>query len=160
FYAMERRRGVILRRQVDPDMRIDARLARRMSEGLIDGLIDLHAVDYRAVGLGDFGHPEGFVERQVAGWSKRYVADRTDDVPEMEALGAWLRERIPKSPPPTIIHNDYKYDNVVLDGDDLGKVTAILDWEMATIGDPLMDLGTLLCYWIDASDLPEMHRLA
>jgi aminoglycoside phosphotransferase (APT) family kinase protein len=131
-----------------------------MSEGLVDGLIDLHALDYQEVGLGDFGKPDGYVERQVTGWSRRYADCKTDEVPELEALMVWLRERIPRSPAPTVIHNDYKYDNVILDPDDLGTVTTILDWEMATIGDPLMDLGTLLCYWIDAGDLPEMRGQA
>jgi aminoglycoside phosphotransferase (APT) family kinase protein len=160
FYLMERVRGVILRRQLPPGLVLDAPLARRLSEALIDALADLHAVDYRAVGLGDFGHPEGYVERQVSGWSKRYRDAQTDDVPEMDALGAWLAAHLPASPAPAIIHNDYKYDNLVFAEGDLGRVVGVLDWEMATVGDPLMDLGTTLCYWIEAGDPPEMQALA
>ena len=157
FYLMERIDGVILRRKLPPGLSLDA---RRLSEALIDGLIELHALDHQAIGLGDFGNPVGFVERQVTGWTKRYADARTDDVAEMERVGAWLAGHLPVSPPPTIIHNDYKYDNVVLDPRDLTRIIGILDWEMATVGDPLMDLGTTLCYWIEPGDPPEMQALA
>src|SRR5262249_58458525 len=105
FYLMERIQGVILRRKLPPGLELDA---RRLSEALIDGLIELHALDYEAIGLGDFGNPSGFVERQVTGWTKRYGDARTDDVPEMERVGAWLAAHIPPSPRATIIHNDFK----------------------------------------------------
>jgi len=160
FYLMERVPGVILRRQLPPDLVIDAAMARRLSEALIDGLSELHALDYQAVGLGDFGNPAGYVERQVAGWSKRYRDSQTDDVPELERVGAWLAAHVPPSPPATIVHNDYKYDNLVLDAHDLTRIVGILDWEMATIGDPLMDLGTTLCYWVEPGDPPDMRALA
>jgi aminoglycoside phosphotransferase (APT) family kinase protein len=160
FYLMERIDGVVLRRTLPAGVSLDPATARRLSLALIDGLADLHAVDYRAVGLGDFGHPDGYVARQVAGWSKRYRDAQTDDVPEMERVGAWLAAHQPVSPPATIVHNDYKYDNLVLDPGDLTRIVGILDWEMATIGDPLMDLGTTLCYWIEARDPAEMQPLA
>ncbi len=160
FYLMERLRGVILRRQLPPGLTIDPPLARRLGEALIDGLIELHALDYRAVGLEGFGKPDGYVERQVAGWAKRYRDAETDAVPEMDTLGEWLVAHQPVSPPATIIHNDFKYDNVVLDANDLAKIVGFLDWEMATVGDPLMDLGTTLCYWVQPDDPPEMLALA
>jgi aminoglycoside phosphotransferase (APT) family kinase protein len=154
FYLMERLTGVVLRRGAV----VDAAAARRTSTALVDGLVELHALDYQAIGLGDFGHPEGFVERQVTGWSKRYRDAETDSIPEMDAVSAWLAAHLPKSPPPTIIHNDFKYDNLVFD-DKLERIIGILDWEMATIGDPLMDLGTTLCYWVEAGDPPEMQAI-
>ena len=160
FYLMERVHGVILRRQLPPGLAIDPPLSRRLSETLVDCLVELHAIDYRAVGLEDFGKPEGYVERQVSGWAKRYQDAKTDELPEMDTVAAWLAAHRPASPPATIVHNDIKYDNVVLDRGDLGRVVGILDWEMATIGDPLMDLGTVLCYWVQPSDPPEMQALA
>jgi aminoglycoside phosphotransferase (APT) family kinase protein len=154
FYLMERVRGVILR-----GPRPQAALAlsedgmRRVSTALVDVLAGLHAVDVEAAGLSDLGHPEGYVRRQVEGWTRRYLAAQTDDLPAIEAVAAWLAGHMP---PPAggaaLVHNDFKYDNVVLDPDDLARVVAVLDWEMATIGDPLMDLGTALGYWLDPDD--------
>jgi aminoglycoside phosphotransferase (APT) family kinase protein len=156
FYLMERIPGVILRRgaAVDPDT------ARRLSGELVDALVELHALDWRAIGLGDLGHPEGYVERQVTGWSKRYLDAQTDDVPEMTEVAAWLAAHRPASPRATVIHNDFKYDNLVLDPADPTRVVGVLDWEMATVGDPLMDLGTVLCYWVEATDPPEVLAFA
>jgi len=106
--------------------------------------------------LSEMGQPLGYVSRQVEGWTKRYFNARTDDVPAIERLAAWLKEEMPKdSERSALIHNDYKYDNLVLATDDLTKIIAVLDWEMATIGDPLMDLGTTLGYWVDADDTAE-----
>jgi aminoglycoside phosphotransferase (APT) family kinase protein len=158
FYLMERIRGKILRRPAE--VTLDAPTARRLSEAMIDGLIELHAIDVQAVGLADFGNPTGYVGRQVAGWSKRYRDAQTDDIAEMDRLAEWLAAHQPVSPPATILHNDYKHDNVVLDAHDLTRIVGILDWEMATIGDPLMDLGTMLCYWIEAGDPAELRALA
>jgi aminoglycoside phosphotransferase (APT) family kinase protein len=122
-----------------------------------DTLAEVHGLDWRAVGLADLGHPEGYVERQVRGWAERYRKARTDDVPQVERLGAWLEEHRPKESGATLVHNDFKYDNVIL-APDLSDVVAVLDWEMATIGDPLMDLGTALGYWVDSDD-PELLRV-
>jgi aminoglycoside phosphotransferase (APT) family kinase protein len=152
FYVMERIRGIILRRDPPRGVTIDADLARRMSEALIDNLAAIHAVDWQAAGLADLGKPEGYVQRQVAGWTKRYQDSATDDIPDVTAAAEWLAAHIPVSPPATLIHNDYKYDNVVLDPADLTRIVGVLDWEMSTIGDPLMDLGTALSYWIEAGD--------
>jgi aminoglycoside phosphotransferase (APT) family kinase protein len=159
FYLMERVTGVILRRSVPAGLALGPEAMRRLSRALLEGLADLHAVDVSAAGLADLGHPEGYVLRQVRGWSERYLKARTDEVPSLERVAAWLPEQRPPDGPPALIHNDYKYDNVVLDPDDLARIVAVLDWEMATIGDPLMDLGTTLAYWADADD-PEAWRRA
>jgi aminoglycoside phosphotransferase (APT) family kinase protein len=156
FYLMERRRGVILRRELPDGLGIDPPTARRLSEVLVDGLAELHAIDYAAIGLGDLGRPEGYVERQVRGWTERYAGSRTDDLPVVDRVAAWLAGHIPASPPSALIHNDYKFDNIVLDQDDLTRIVGVLDWEMATVGDPLMDLGTSLAYWVEAGDPPAM----
>lgn len=154
FYVMQRRRGIILRKQPPPELDLGPPIARKLSESLADNLAALHAVDYAAAGLADLGKPEGFVERQVAGWSKRYEAARTDDVPEMQRAAAWLAENMPKESDVSLIHNDFKHDNLVLDPEDITRIVAVLDWEMATIGDPLIDLGTTLAYWVEEKDPP------
>jgi aminoglycoside phosphotransferase (APT) family kinase protein len=160
FYVMERVRGVVLRTKVPAGLTLDAHTMHTVSRATCDTLAEIHNLDWRAAGLGDLGKPEGYVERQVRGWAERYANARTEDVPEMGKLGAWLDEHRPReSTPPAaasggaLVHNDFKYDNVVL-APDLSRVVAVLDWEMATIGDPLMDLGTTLGYWIQADDPP------
>ncbi len=153
FYVMERVSGVILRARVPDAIALDPPTIRRASEALCDTLAEIHNLDWRAVGLGDLGKPEGYVERQVRGWADRYARARTDDVPQVERLGRWLEDHRPPESGATLVHNDFKYDNVVL-APDLARVVAVLDWEMATIGDPLMDLGTALGYWIEADDPP------
>jgi len=157
FYLMERIKGVILRRELPPGLEMDAATANRLCSSFVDSLVELHTIDYREVGLADLGKPEGYVERQVSGWSKRYLDSQTDPIPDMEAVGKWLATHLPTSPAPTILHNDYKFDNLVLDPKDTTRIIAILDWEMATIGDPLMDLGTALCYWVEAGDSEAMR---
>ncbi len=126
----------------------DARLA--VCRSFIENLADLHALDYRAAGLGDLGKPQGYCRRQVEGWRKRYFATKTDEWPDLEASIAWLNDNIPADTDATLVHNDYKFDNVMLDPGDLTSITAVLDWEMVTVGDPLMDLGTTLGYWMAA----------
>jgi len=152
FYVMERVQGVILRAKVPVGMELPPELMKRISESFIENLVAVHAVDYTAAGLGELGRPEGYVTRQVEGWAKRYQNARTDDIPEMDRLAAWLTEHKPADSGACLIHNDYKYDNLVLAPHDLTQVIAVLDWEMATIGDPLMDLGSTLGYWVDADD--------
>lgn len=160
FYLMERVRGVILRHQRPPEgVELPPATLRAVSEAAVDGLADLHAVDHEAVGLGDFGRPEGYVRRQVEGWSERWRNARTDEVPAVDRAAGWLVEHQPAESGAALIHNDYKYDNLVLDQQDLPRILAVLDWEMATVGDPLMDLGTSLGYWIDADDHPGLRLL-
>jgi aminoglycoside phosphotransferase (APT) family kinase protein len=153
FYVMERVQGVILRAKTPEGLILDPPTMKRASEATCDTLAEIHNLDWKAVGLGDLGKPEGYVERQVKGWTERYAKAKTDDVPQVVRLGAWLEEHRPKESGATLVHNDFKYDNVVL-SPDLSRVLAVLDWEMATIGDPLMDLGTALGYWIEPDDPP------
>jgi len=159
FYLMEPVRGVILRRDPPPGFVFAVETARRVSESFIANLARLHALDYAAIGLGDFGRPAGYLERQVKGWIERYYGSRTDDHDEAEKVSAWMQQNLPPSPAATLIHNDYKLDNVVLDPGDLSRIVGVLDWEMATIGDPLSDLGSTLAYWVDADDPGELQQL-
>lgn len=159
FYVMERVNGVILRPKMPQDMIPDAVTMKGIAHSLVDTFAELHAVDYEAAGLGDLGRPEGYVERQVKGWTKRYFKAKTDEIPAMESVAKWLADNMPNEGKPSLIHNDFKYDNMVLAADDWTKVIAVLDWEMATLGDPLMDLGTSIGYWINANDPPFMLKM-
>ncbi len=154
FFVMERRRGIVVRRTVPEEFGggRDAVTNRRMSEALVDALADLHSVDYAAVGLTNLGKPAGFMERQIEGWTARYERAKTDDLPVVRDLSVWLLEHRPPSPPATLIHNDWRLDNVMLDARDPGRVEAVFDWDMCTLGDPLADLGTLLSAWIEAGE--------
>ncbi|HYO69247.1 MAG TPA: phosphotransferase family protein [Archangium sp.] len=157
FYVMERVPGLIIRAKPPKGLELTPELMRKLSENFVDNLAELHAVDWRAAGLGELGKPEGYLGRQVAGWTERYGKARTDDLPEMEQVAKWLAGNLPAELAPTLIHNDYKYDNLVLDPERLPGIRAVLDWEMATIGDPLSDLGMALAYWAEAAD-PEERR--
>jgi aminoglycoside phosphotransferase (APT) family kinase protein len=158
FYLVERVRGVILRGGAPPPgVALTPELLRATSTALVDNLVDLHAVDLVRSGLASMGRPQGYVERQVTGWTERYFRAKTDEVPEVEAAAAWLARNRPPESGAALVHNDYKYDNVVLDPVDLTRIVAVLDWEMATVGDPLMDLGTMLGYWTDPDDPEEMR---
>src|SRR5262249_20203099 len=126
---------------------------------LVDTLVELHGINWRAVGLGDLANPEGYLQRQISGWTKRWHDAKTDEIPELDHVAAWLLERMPSSPAPSIIHNDFKHDNVIFDPADLTRVIGVLDWEMATIGDPLADWGTSLSYWVQADDPQPLQTL-
>jgi aminoglycoside phosphotransferase (APT) family kinase protein len=152
FYIMERVKGVILRNRIPRGMSVDAGDWRAISEAAVDNLAALHSIDIRASALIDMGRPEGYIKRQVEGWTKRYVDAKTDVIVEMNAAAEWLISNMPEDDGPAFIHNDYKYDNLVLDPSDLSHILAVLDWEMATVGSPLMDLGTTLAYWAEAGD--------
>ena len=156
FYAMERRHGIVIRTDEPPHAaNPDAR--RRISAALVDALADLHAIDVEAGGLSGLGKPAGFVERQVRGWSERWLRSQTTTLPEMDALASWLRDRLPPNPTrPSVVHGDFKLDNVMLDASDVGRIVAIFDWEMSALGDPLVDLGILLAYWAPTAP-PEQH---
>jgi aminoglycoside phosphotransferase (APT) family kinase protein len=157
FYIMERRHGIILRKTPPPGLPLDAGTVRRLCEAFLDNLALLHTLDYQAAGLGDLGKPDGYVERQVAGWTKRYRNAQTDDLPALERIASWLAANRPREAGAALVHNDYKYDNLLLDPGDLARIVAVFDWEMATVGDPLMDLGTTLGYWVEAGD-PETFQ--
>ncbi len=153
FYLMERRRGIVVRQHIPPEIGEDLALRHRISESLVDTLADLHAVDIQSTGLVNIGKPAGFVRRQVEGWAKRWERSKTTELAEMTEAAHWLIERLPPDTPvPTLVHNDYKLDNLMLDAANPARIVAILDWEMCTVGDPLIDLGLLLCYWPEASD--------
>jgi aminoglycoside phosphotransferase (APT) family kinase protein len=160
FYVMERISGIILRKDLPKGLSFTPDQMRSLCENLLDVQERLHAVDYRAVGLDGFGKPEGYVKRQVEGWSERYRSARTPDAPTFEAVMEWLHKNMPPdSGKSTVIHNDYKFDNVVLDPKDPLRIIGVLDWEMATLGDPLMDLGSSLAYWVQADDPPELQAV-
>ncbi|HEX6747484.1 MAG TPA: phosphotransferase family protein [Longimicrobium sp.] len=156
FYLMERVAGVVLRDRPPAGVDLDPGTMRGICLAAVDTLAELHNVDWRAAGLAGIGRPEGYVARQVEGWTARWEAAKTDAVPEMDAAAAWLAAHLPAEGAPAVIHNDFKYDNLVLDPADLTRVKAVLDWEMATLGDPLMDLGTTLAYWAQPGDPPEL----
>lgn len=156
FYLMDPIHGVILRTDVPPGLSFSPETARRVCESFLDNLALLHGLDYNAVGLADLGKPQGYLERQVRGWIERYHGSKTHDIPEVETISNWIQKHMPSSSGAALIHNDYKYDNVVLDPNDLTRIIGVLDWEMCTIGDPLTDLGSALAYWVDASDPPEV----
>lgn len=147
FFLMERRRGIVLRDRVPPEVASYPDYARRISEAFTDCMVQLHAVDVTAPGLNSLGKPEGFVTRQVKGWSERWERARTEPNPEMDRVMAWLAATVPPSGKPTLVHNDFKLDNVMLDPSAPDRIAAVLDWEMTTVGDPLCDLGLTLCYW-------------
>lgn len=159
FYVMERVTGIILRAQRPVGIDLTPETMRHLSETFIETLAEIHELDYGAAGLGDLGSPQGYVKRQVEGWAKRYFNARTDDVSSIEKLADWLHANLPAdSERAALIHNDYKYDNLALAPDDLTRVVAVLDWEMATVGDPLMDFGTSLGYWVETNDPEEWQR--
>ena len=153
FYVMQRVEGTILRSDIPAELNLTAEKTKALCESFIDKMVELHQVDYEACGLAELGKPEGYVERQISGWSDRYEKALTPDAPLWTDVKAWLNEKMPADhPKPGIIHNDYRFDNVILDPDNPMQIIGVLDWEMATIGDPLMDLGNTLAYWIEAAD--------
>jgi aminoglycoside phosphotransferase (APT) family kinase protein len=155
FYVMERVPGTILRGRLPDGMSLTPDQAHDLGTQAFDALLELHAVDVDAAGLEDLGRGRGYVGRQVAGWSGRCRAARTANVPDFEAVMGWLAERQPEDVATVLVHNDFRLDNLVLD--DGLHVVGVLDWEMATLGDPLMDLGGALAYWVQADD-DEMFR--
>jgi aminoglycoside phosphotransferase (APT) family kinase protein len=154
FYVMEYRPGIVLADDIPPGYADREEDRRRVGEVMVDTLVRLHAVDYEAVGLADFGRPQGYIERQVRRWAEQWERSKTGPLPEIDVLRERLRNALPASPPPTIVHGDYRLGNIALDPHDPGRIAAIFDWEMATLGDPLADLGYALIYWTDPEDPP------
>jgi aminoglycoside phosphotransferase (APT) family kinase protein len=146
FYVMERVHGRILRTGEDLAT-LTSDEAASCSRELVDVLARIHRVDYEAVGLDDFGHPDGFMERQLRRWNQQWERSKAEDLPEIDDLARRLRRALPESGPPTIVHGDYRLDNTMLANDDAGRIVAVLDWEMSTLGDPLADVGLFLLYW-------------
>jgi aminoglycoside phosphotransferase (APT) family kinase protein len=152
FYVMERIDGLIPRAQLPRGVTLDAAQTRQLCTNVLDKLVELHQVDYRAAGLETLGRGAGYCKRQVEGWSERYLKARTWNVPGFARVRDWLRVHTPDDVATCVIHNDWRFDNVVLAPDDPTRVIGVLDWEMATLGDPLMDLGSALAYWVQADD--------
>lgn len=160
FHVMERRHGAVIRGDLPERYKGDAVLARRIGEMLVDTLAALHTADPAAAGLGDLGRPEGYVERQLEGWTKRWHAAKDKDLPPIDAMIAWLHARVPIPPAVSLVHNDFKLDNMIVKSDDPGTAVAVLDWDMCTRGDPLMDLGYVLNYWAEPDDDPRWLKAA
>jgi aminoglycoside phosphotransferase (APT) family kinase protein len=155
FYLMKRVPGVVIRETLPPFAQTPA-VCRELGLALVDALAALHSVDWRAVGLEGFGKPEGYLERQIRRWMGQLDGARNRAIPELDQVGEWLREHLPESPPATIVHGDYRMDNVMFASELPVRLVAILDWEMSTLGDPLADLGYLLSFWREAGD-PEQE---
>ena len=157
FYLMERLSGMVLRRKLPAQLSLEPARLHALAGAFIETFAEIHELPYERLGLATLGRPEGYVERQVLGWAKRYEDAKTDDIPAMIELATWLTANQPKHSAAALIHNDFKYDNLLFDpasfeSNTTVEVRGVLDWEMSTIGDPLMDLGTALAYWITASD--------
>ena len=157
FYIMERVNGEILTAKSAQEKKVSPKEFKTISDTWLDAFVEFHEIDYKTAGLSELGRPEGYVERQVTNWGKQYLAAATDDVPSALNVMRWMQENQPKEYDHTIIHNDFKYDNVVFKDDNWKEISAILDWEMCTLGDPLMDLGTSLGYWTTSND-PEFMK--
>lgn len=160
FFVMERRSGLVIHKDLPAEQLGRPDVYTRLSEAIVDTLVDLHAVDYRAVGLETLGRPQGFVERQVRNWRKRWESAKVEELPLMDELGQWLADHLPTSPPPTLLHNDYKLDNLMVDPTDITRIIALFDWDQCTLGDPLIDLGMLFNYWTQHDDPPGRQEIA
>jgi len=152
FYVMEKLDGIILRTNMPRGLEMSEQQVRGLCLSFIDKLVDLHKVDYKAAGLSDLGDAEGYISRQIEGWYDRYQQAGTDDAADAEPVLQWMREQQPAEVKGCLVHNDYRLDNVVLDRDDVSNITGVLDWEMSTLGDPLMDLGVTISYWVEPGD--------
>jgi aminoglycoside phosphotransferase (APT) family kinase protein len=160
FYVMDRSEGPLIHSTIPKEWNWTEKEGRKLCENFFQTLVDMHSVDYEAVGLGDFGKPEGYVTRQIMGWNRRFEAAWTEDVEKFEDVQQWLVDNMPeKERGAAIIHGDYRIDNCILKADDPTKIEAILDWEISALGDPMMDLGNTLAYWIHANDPPFMQMM-
>ena len=160
FFVMERRHGIVVRSSIPREYEGKADAPARMSRALIEALADLHAVDFERIGLGDLGRPVGFISRQVEGWRRRWQAAKLEELPALDAVYDWLRSNEPREGAASLVHNDYKLDNVMLDRADPGRIVAVFDWDMCTLGDPLSDVGALLAWWCRPEDPPHFRAMA
>ncbi len=162
FFVMERRRGTVVRGVIPPEFGggADPEKNRALSAVCIDALVELHAVDYEAVGLADLGKPEGYMERQIDGWAGRFERAKVREIAVADKLVDWMKENMPPPPAPTILHNDWRLDNMMLDPADPSKVAGVFDWDMSTLGDPLSDLGTLFSLWIEPKEAAMVGNLS
>src|SRR5699024_3865643 len=158
FFIMERRKGVVVDTRFPDDLTYEPALGIQLSTLMVDQLVALHHVDYKQTDTVNLAKPERFLVRQIGGWIKRYERAKTDEIENVDALTTWLKENIPTSPEPTVIHYDYKLNNAMF-SDDFSEMVGLFDWEMTTIGDPLADLGVAAAYWMDADD-PESLKKA
>lgn len=158
FYIMEKAEGVILTLAEAKQRNINENNFENICNTWLDTFVQLHEVDYKAVGLSDLGKPNGYVERQISNWSKQYAKAKTDEISESDFVMRWLQKNQPKKYDSSLIHNDFKYDNVMFKNDSWSEIGTILDWEMCTLGDPLMDLGTSLSYWVTEDDLDPLKK--
>ncbi len=160
FYLMKRIKGMVIRKELPDGVTFSPDQARALNENMVDVHVRLHSIDYKKVGLETFGKPDGYIKRQVEGWSERYRQARTPDAPDCENIMAWIHANMPPDPDrAAIIHNDFKLDNMVVDANDPTRIIGVLDWEMATIGDPGMDIGSLLAYHVQKNDPPDLQML-
>ena len=156
FYLMERRKGLIIRGKSPEILENSPELQKKVCESFIENLVELHSLDYKKIGLENLGKPAGYAQRQVEGWTKRYFNAKTDEHIELEKAIEWLNANLPNSDGATLVHNDYKFDNVMLNPEKLTEIIAVLDWELTTVGEPLMDLGTTLGYWMSQENGAEL----
>ncbi|MEO6155562.1 MAG: phosphotransferase family protein, partial [Thermomonas sp.] len=152
FYVMQRLDGIILRKHLPRGLEMTPGQVRQLCTSMLDTLVDLHRVDPEAAGLASLGKGAGYARRQVEGWTSRYAKARTWNVPRGTSITKWLHANIPDEGRSCVVHNDFRFDNLVLDAQDPTRVIGVLDWELATIGDPLMDLGNTIAYWVQADD--------
>lgn len=160
FQVMTRCHGIVVRERLPMPFAADPTAARKMSGALVDSLAAFHAVDYAALGLSQLGKPDGFIQRQVDGWQRRWQRAKLHEDPQVDWIYRWLSGRVPKQSAHSLVHNDPKLDNTMFAADDPGRVVAILDWDMCTLGDPLSDLGALLTYWTQPDDPPAVRGIA
>ena len=160
FHIMERRHGIVIRTELPAGLDGRPDLNRRVGEMIVDVLADLHQVDPASVGLGDLGRPKGFAQRQLAGWGRRWHAAKDQEVADVDRMLRWLEAAVPAPQIAALLHNDYKLDNLLVDPGDPATPVAVLDWDMATRGDPLVDLGYLLNFWSEAGDDPRWHHVS
>jgi len=158
FYIMEKANGIILDYKEAKKRNISSTNFKTISKTWLDTFVELHQVDYKAAGLQDLGKPEGYINRQITNWAKQYEKAKIDNIPQSELVIKWLQNNQPKESSSSLIHNDFKYDNVMFKKDSWTEINTVLDWEMCTLGDPLMDLGTSLSYWITEDDIDALKK--